>query len=170
MAVTIIENQAINFGLQSESDDCSCNKKTYCQLVNKNDIGKYQILSSTVIENGNFNDGEEGWTIIDNITSTIEIINESAEDECDGSLEVTPTSGTGPYEYSLNGATFVSSGLFENLCVGCYTIVIKDSAGAIGATSGCIVTNIVCGDYTETDELLPFTTAQLLNCLTSDFI
>ncbi|MFT3980369.1 MAG: choice-of-anchor D domain-containing protein [Ferruginibacter sp.] len=50
--------------------------------------------------------------------------------ESDGSLTVTASGGAGSYEYSIdNGATWNSTGLFENLAAGSYSIRMKDANG-----------------------------------------
>jgi hypothetical protein len=51
----------------------------------------------------------------------------------DGTITVTPTSGTAPFTYSKdNGITFPnSSGLFNNLLPGAHKIVIKDANGCM---------------------------------------
>ncbi len=43
-----------------------------------------------------------------------------------GSIIANPTGGTGPYTYSLNGGSFQSSGIFNNLTAGNYNLVIRD--------------------------------------------
>ena len=49
-----------------------------------------------------------------------------------GSILVTAAGGTGSnYLYSLDGTTWVSSGLFSNKAAGTYYIVIKDAAGCL---------------------------------------
>lgn len=48
----------------------------------------------------------------------------------DGSIEINPTSGMGPYQYSIDGGeNFVSSNSFPNLAVGDYNVVIQDAQG-----------------------------------------
>lgn len=45
-----------------------------------------------------------------------------------GSITVTATGGTGPYQYSINGGTtFQSSNLFTGLAGGTYNVVVKDA-------------------------------------------
>ncbi|MGC9331023.1 MAG: beta strand repeat-containing protein, partial [Bacteroidales bacterium] len=46
-----------------------------------------------------------------------------------GQLEVTTTGGTIPYEYTLDGGTAQSSGLFTGLTAGTYTLVVTDANG-----------------------------------------
>lgn len=49
-----------------------------------------------------------------------------------GSATLTPTSGTGPYTYSINGTTFQSSNTFTGLAGGNYTITFNDAVGCSG--------------------------------------
>jgi gliding motility-associated-like protein len=54
----------------------------------------------------------------------------------DGSITITESGGTSPYQYSIdNGVTYQGSGVFANLPVGTYTIVVLDA-------NGCTVTGI----------------------------
>ncbi len=47
----------------------------------------------------------------------------------DGQIQVTPTQGQAPYEYSLNGGEFQASSAFLNLSPGIYTVTIRDNTG-----------------------------------------
>ena len=48
----------------------------------------------------------------------------------DGQITITPTSGVGPYLYSVDGGqNFVANNVFTNLAVGTYNIVVQDAAG-----------------------------------------
>ncbi len=47
-----------------------------------------------------------------------------------GSISISPTSGEGPYQYSIDGGqTFIDEGEFLNLPVGNYNVVVQDGAG-----------------------------------------
>jgi hypothetical protein len=47
----------------------------------------------------------------------------------DGSIVITPTSGEGPYLYSIDGGqSFVTNNVFSGLAIGTYNIVVQDSA------------------------------------------
>jgi gliding motility-associated-like protein len=62
-----------------------------------------------------------------------------------GSVTVTPNSGTAPYTYSLDNGAFVpgaSPYTFNNLSAGNHTIVVKDAAGC---TSNIINVNVAVG-------------------------
>lgn len=49
--------------------------------------------------------------------------------EATGSVTVAGSEGVAPYEYSLNGGTYQSSGVFIALAAGPYTVTIRDSYG-----------------------------------------
>jgi len=46
-----------------------------------------------------------------------------------GSIVITPTSGVGPYQYSIDGGqSFGPNNVFSNLAVGDYNVIVKDGA------------------------------------------
>ncbi len=47
----------------------------------------------------------------------------------DGSITLTPTGGEAPFEYSINGGTFVASNVFGGLVAATYTFVVRDARG-----------------------------------------
>jgi SprB repeat len=59
----------------------------------------------------------------------------------DGSIIATGTFGTAPYLFSIDGIVYQSSGTFQNLAAGFYTVYIKDDRGCI-TTTGINVANI----------------------------
>jgi SprB repeat len=52
----------------------------------------------------------------------------------DGSISVSATGGAG-FSFSINGGSFLSSGIFAGLVAGNYTITAKNSTGCTGAAS-----------------------------------
>jgi len=46
----------------------------------------------------------------------------------DGSVTISGAGGTSPFEYSINGGDFQSSGIFGSLSAGTYTITVRDAA------------------------------------------
>lgn len=93
--------------------------------------GTYQI----------FIQGAAGCTYIETITvdacafTSADIVATQANSvvSSDGSITITPTSGEGPYMYSINGGqSFESNNVFSNLAIGTYNIVVKD------ALEGCM--------------------------------
>jgi len=64
------------------------------------------------------------------ISANIEATDASSVVSTDGMIEITPTSGVGPYLYSIDGGqNFVTTNVFTNLAVGPYNVVIQDDAG-----------------------------------------
>lgn len=69
---------------------------------------------------------------------------------CLGIIDVDASGGTGNYQYSIdNGGVFQGSDIFNNLCIGTYTILIEDAnqcqatvSGVIDALNGPVVTNV----------------------------
>lgn len=58
-----------------------------------------------------------------------------------GTITITPTSGTGPYQYSLNGGPNQPSNVFSGLAPGAYTINFSDAIGCTGTNSITLTTN-----------------------------
>ena len=64
------------------------------------------------------------FTTVD-ITAT----NVSSVVSTEGSIVITPTSGSGPYQYSVDGGqSFVATNVFPNLAVGNYNVIVKDAS------------------------------------------
>ncbi len=55
-----------------------------------------------------------------------------------GSITVTASGGTSPYEYSLNGGAYQSSNVFNGLAQNTYTITVRDNAGCTISTSAAV--------------------------------
>ncbi len=84
------------------------------------------------------------------------------EPDCDteGSIEVTGSGGTAPYEFSIDGTTFQSATTFSNVAAGSYTITIRDdngctatvsttlASGPDGITLTLVPSDAECGDPT----------------------
>jgi len=62
-----------------------------------------------------------------NVTGTATSTAPSCTGASNGTITVTPTSGVGPYQYSLNGGAYQSSNTFSNLVAGSYTVMIKEA-------------------------------------------
>lgn len=53
----------------------------------------------------------------------------------DGTITVTPTGGTAPFSFSLDGGPGQPSGLFTNVAAGPHTVIFTDAFGCIGTLS-----------------------------------
>jgi gliding motility-associated-like protein len=72
------------------------------------------------------------------ITGNAVATNTSCPAVNDGTITLTPTSGVGPYSYSLNGATPQLSNTFGPLAPGLYTISFLDANGCLGTAQATI--------------------------------
>jgi gliding motility-associated-like protein len=61
------------------------------------------------------------------LSGTMAAVNVSCNAACNGTITVTPSGGTAPYQYSINGGAFQASNAFTALCNGTYAITIKDA-------------------------------------------
>jgi hypothetical protein len=59
-----------------------------------------------------------------------------------GSITAAGSGGTPPYSYSINGGTYFSSGVFNNLPAGSYAVTVKDATGCITGTNVALVNSI----------------------------
>jgi gliding motility-associated-like protein len=76
--------------------------------------------------------------LLANLTGTFVRTNASCPGVSNGTITVTPTSGTGPYSYSANGGPSQSSGVFTNLSPGTYNIVFTDALGCAGSITATV--------------------------------
>lgn len=76
------------------------------------------------------------------ITGTTTSVATTCNGASDGMITVSPTTGTAPYQYSIDGGAFQNSNLFTGLTSGNHTVIIKDAAGC---TSPSISVNVTAG-------------------------
>ncbi|UKN01137.1 T9SS type A sorting domain-containing protein [Paracrocinitomix mangrovi] len=87
------------------------------------------------------------------ITSTTVVTDVSCADGADGSIDVTPTNGTGPYTYNI-GAGPQSNNVFTNLATGTHLITVQDANGCTGSVSATVgEPTAISGTYTTNDEI-----------------
>lgn len=174
MSITLIPFQPIRFRDVNQIDtDCECLGQNFCQKIQKSDATQFQLKSSDFVSNGEFGSDLEGWDVYEAVVGTAAITNESAEDECDGSVIITAGGGSGPYEYSIDyGQTYQSSSTFSDLCSGDYVVIIRDDDGRYGSVEFSIVVNIDCSQYegATIQDLIDagITLQELYNCTLSD--
>ena len=66
------------------------------------------------------------------VFTTVDITTTSASSvvSADGSIVISPTSGEGPYLYSIDaGQSFVTTSVFLSLPIGTYNVIVQDSSG-----------------------------------------
>ncbi len=66
------------------------------------------------------------------VTTTFTATGTSCPGVNNGTITMTPTNGTAPYTYSLNGGPFQASNIFTGVPAGFHTITIKDATGCTG--------------------------------------
>ena len=104
-----------------------------------------------------------------NLDMPIFIINDvSCYGASDGTIEITPTSGTFPFQYSIdNGVSFQSNNIFNQLSSGTYDIIVSDSNGCtvdfiininspISSPPSTLISNVSCaGSSDGSIEIIP---------------
>lgn len=74
---------------------------------------------------------------------------DASPNQSNGTITVTATGGTG-FTYSINGGAFQTSGTFNNLAAGTYTVAAKSSTGCLGTSAVTVGTNNPCLGVTVT--------------------
>lgn len=72
------------------------------------------------------------------LTGTSSITATSCPGVNNGTITITPTSGTAPYQYSLNGGPNQGSNIFSNLAPATYNISYSDANGCIGTLTATV--------------------------------
>ena len=70
--------------------------------------------------------------VVVNNASGLQITTSSTISSCtlaNGTITASGSGGTAPLQYSINGVTYQSSGIFNGLSAGAYTVTVKDAAG-----------------------------------------
>ena len=82
------------------------------------------------------------FTITDHseLSFTKQSVNPSCYGSSNGSITITATGGTAPYQYSIDGETFVSTNTFTGLAAGTYNITVKDAANVTAAMQTVVLT------------------------------
>jgi hypothetical protein len=99
---------------------------------------------------------EETVTLISNKTKLIiknlKTTNVSRNDASDGTISIEACGGCPPYEYSIDGSHFQSSGNFAGLSSGSYTVTARDRDG--NTVSETVIIGVICftrDSYVKTD-------------------
>lgn len=72
------------------------------------------------------------------ITTNASVTNVLCNGESDGSITVTPTGGTGTFEYSIDGTNFQTSSTFTNLSAGNYSVIVRDANACTASVNATI--------------------------------
>src|SRR5690606_24449766 len=90
-----------------------------------------------------------------NPTATATTVNPSCNADTNGSVQIIPGDGVGPFTYSFDGSAFTSTSLYTGLAAGTYTYEVRDD-------NECIFTDTVT--LTEPDALIASATATTFSC------
>ncbi len=61
-----------------------------------------------------------------------------------GSFTITPSNGTAPYSYSIDGISFQTANVFSNLTPATYTVTVRDALGCVKNDTIIVTTGINC--------------------------
>jgi len=67
------------------------------------------------------------------------VLNVTCHNAQNGSLSILATGGTGTLRYSLNGTSYQSSNIFQNLSGGIYTVYVKDASNCVRTAQATII-------------------------------
>jgi hypothetical protein len=86
------------------------------------------------------------------ITITVSgvVTNPTAPGATNGSIAATGSGGTAPYTYSINSGPFQSSGTFNNLAAGNYSITARDNNTCVGSANFTLTAPNPCAGVTIT--------------------
>ncbi len=104
-------------------------------VVGKNAAG---CTDTAAVQIGSYNPCS-GVTITVNLAKT-----DAAPNTSNGTVTATASGGTAPYQFSINGGAFQSSGSFTGLAAGSYTVAAKTNAGCLGTGQITVATNNPC--------------------------
>ncbi|MCH2197582.1 MAG: T9SS type A sorting domain-containing protein [Flavobacteriales bacterium] len=110
-------------------------------------------------------------------TADVITVNASSAVTTDGSIEINPTSGVAPYQYSIDGGqTFFDTNLFTDLPIGPYNVVVEDATGvcAFELDVPILIEDEVNveetqGDFSEEIKIYPNPTDNLFNVEISSY-
>lgn len=74
------------------------------------------------------------------VTATTTVVDASCAGNGNGSITVTASGGTSPYNFSLNNGPFFPNATFTGLQAGNYTILVSDVNGCLGNTTATVAT------------------------------
>jgi len=113
-------------------------------------------FNSDVTFTSSFTNGFSGFGVgIYNLPTTIVThttvnTNPSCNTGTDGSIVVTASGGSSPYQYSIdNGTTWQMSNTFNGLSAGSYSVIVQDGGGNSSTVSTEVLTTPIAITYTE---------------------
>ncbi|MCH2231718.1 MAG: cellulase family glycosylhydrolase [Crocinitomicaceae bacterium] len=139
---TFTINDSFGDGMNGVPSGCPING--YYNILN---AANGDTLASMIALDGAYGNQEVNpfcVTTACSVTATSSISNESCVSLSDGSISVNPSSGSGPFTYSL-GAITNTTGIFNNLAPGTHVISIVDDLGCQGVVSESVLSAVSFG-------------------------
>jgi len=100
--------------------------------------GSYTVVLTCTLDGWNNDCSVSTSTVISvGLGLTTASTNATCNESTNGSITVTGSGGSSPYTYSIDGESYQSSNVFNNLGADAYTVTIQDN---LGCTSSAVVT------------------------------
>lgn len=128
-------------GMTFTQVDIDNNALTYINNSSSQDNFTFDVVTNdgAWIQNETFN-------ITINITTAVTATATGSQqvtcfNDSDGMITVNATGSSMPFQYSINGGSFQSSNIFNNLAAGTYTVEVQDAAGNTTTTNPITINN-----------------------------
>lgn len=109
--------------LDSYGDGFDIGGNGYIKVIRNDGV----ILATNTVANFGYSETHQFCTdFLCTVSGTAAIVDASSASSADGSILVSVSGGSAPYEYSFNGGLFQSANFFQNLLPGNYSILIRD--------------------------------------------
>ena len=128
-------------GMTFTQTDIDNNALTYINNSSNQDDFTFDVVTNdgAWIQNETFN-------ITINITTAVTATATGSQqvscfNDSNGMITVNATGSSMPFQYSINGGSFQSSNIFNNLSAGTYTVEVQDAAGNTTTTNAITINN-----------------------------
>jgi hypothetical protein len=102
-------------------------------------IDQFTYIATTGVTGLPNNDAVVTITVTSDLSFTTTPVNPTCNGGSNGSITVSATGGTAPYQYSINGGAYGSTNPFTGLTAGSYTIAVNDSRNYTTSTKTVVL-------------------------------